>query len=235
MGKDVIVALDFATGKEALDLVASLGEEVYVKIGMELFYSEGPEIVREFKKRGHKVFLDLKLHDIPNTVYGGIRSLSKLGVDMTNIHMAGGGKMVSEAVRAIEETQSESILLGVTILTSTSEERMKEELLIQKDYSLEEVVLKYATLGKENGLHGVVCSAMEGKKLRKELGEDFVLVCPGIRPKDAEVGDQVRVVTPEEAKEWGVDYIVVGRPITKAENPKEAYEMICKAFIGEEK
>lgn len=235
MKRDVIVALDFPTGEEAIEFVNKFNQRIYVKVGMELFYSAGPEIVEEIRKKGHKVFLDLKLHDIPNTVYGGIRSILKLGADMVNIHCAGGSKMIEEARRAIEESHSEAILLGVTMLTSTSEERMVKEIGINPDFSVEDVVLQYARLGKEHGLHGIVCSAKEAQSVKKELGENFVLVCPGIRPKGTEVSDQVRVVTPEDARNMGVDYIVVGRPIRNAQDPVQAYKEICQSFLGENK
>lgn len=232
MAKDVIVALDFPSRETTIDFLDKFDKPMFVKIGMELFYACGPSIVEEVKSRGHKIFLDLKLHDIPNTVYGGLRSVLGLGVDMVNIHSAGGSKMTQEARRAVDESATGAILLGVTMLTSTSQEVMKEEILIDPAYSVEETVLSYAKTGKKNGLDGVVCSAKEAVKLKEVMGGDFLLVCPGIRPKGSQASDQVRVVTPEEARDMGVDYIVVGRPITQAHNPSLAYEEICQSFIG---
>lgn len=235
MNRDVIVALDFATREEAIQFLNKFDQSIYVKVGMELFYSAGPGIVKEIRKMGHKVFLDLKLHDIPNTVYGGIHSLLELGADMVNIHCAGGSKMIEEARRAIDEYESGSTLLGVTMLTSTSEKRMVEEIGINPDFSIEDMVLQYAKLGKKHGLHGIVCSAKEAQIVKKELGKDFVLVCPGIRPKGTQNLDQVRVVTPEDARDMDVDYIVVGRPIRQAKDPVQEYREICQLFLGDNK
>lgn len=233
MEREVIIALDFPTGKIALDFVDKFKEHLYIKIGMELFYSAGPQIVVQMKEKGHKVFLDLKLHDIPNTVYGGLKSVLSLGADMVNIHCAGGAKMMEEARRAFMEANSSAMLIGVTMLTSTSDQMLVDEIQINPNLSMEEVVLAYAKLGQANGLDGVVCSAKEAEFVRRELGQSFKLVCPGVRPMGEAVADQVRVVTPEEARDLGVDYIVVGRPITQAEDPVKAYQTICKSFIGE--
>lgn len=231
MSKDVIIALDFQTKDEVLNFLKPFNESIYVKVGMELFYSEGPSIVREIKEMGHKIFLDLKFHDIPNTVAGATRSILKLDVDIANLHASGTKKMMEMANEEIKKHNSNMIMIAVTQLTSTDEETMHKDLLIEK--SLEETVLHYAKNAKEAGLKGIVCSALEVPTIKKHLGEDFITVTPGIRLKSNDVADQKRVVTPKDAKELGSDYIVVGRPITKAENPYEAYKMIKKEFLGE--
>lgn len=197
---------------------------------MELFYSEGPAIVREIKARGHKIFLDLKLHDIPNTVEKAMAALSKLDVDMCNLHAAGTRDMMEAALRGLtREDGSRPLLIAVTQLTSTSQERMQQELLI--DAPLPEVVTKYAQNAREAGLDGVVCSPLEAEKIHQACGEGFLTVTPGVRFADAAKDDQVRVTTPEGARKLGSDYIVVGRPITKAEDPVAAYERCCKEFL----
>lgn len=234
MAKDLIVALDFPTREKTMEFVDLFDKPMYLKVGMELFYACGPSIVEDLKARGHKIFLDLKLHDIPNTVYGGLKSVMALGVDMVNIHCAGGAKMTQEARRAVNESGTGAILLGVTMLTSTSQVVMEEEILINPSYSVEDTVISYAKIGQEAGLDGVVCSAKEAQALKRELGADFILVCPGIRPMGSQTSDQVRVVTPEEARLMGVDYIVVGRPITKAQDPVAAYKTIYESFLGVE-
>lgn len=230
MGKDVIIAADFKDKKETINFLNLFNEEkLFIKIGMELFYSEGPDIVREVKKRGHKVFLDLKLHDIPNTVEKAMASLSRLDVDMCNVHAAGTIEMMKAAMRGLtKEDGTRPILIAVTQLTSTSEERMQKELLIEKP--IDEVVKKYALNAKEAGLDGVVCSPLEAGKVKEICGKEFLTVTPGIRFATDDVGDQVRVTTPAKAKELGSDYIVVGRPITKSENPVEAYRKCVKEF-----
>lgn len=231
MGKDVIVALDFPTGKEALDFLDLFQREErkpYVKVGMELFYSEGPEIVRQIKKRGHSIFLDLKLHDIPNTVKGGMASLKALGVDMTNVHASGGIQMMKAGLEGLSGGEHLPILIAVTQLTSTDQRMMEEELLIPK--TVKEVVLHYGENAKAAGLHGVVCSPHEAKEIHERIGADFLTITPGVRFAGGEVGDQKRVMTPEEAKKVGSDYIVMGRPITKAENPVEAYREAVRQF-----
>lgn len=230
MGKDVIIAADFKDKKETINFLNLFNEEkLFIKIGMELFYSEGPDIVREIKKRGHKVFLDLKLHDIPNTVEKAMASLSRLDVDMCNVHAAGTIEMMKAAMRGLtKEDGTRPILIAVTQLTSTSEERMQKELLIEKP--IDEVVKKYALNAKEAGLDGVVCSPLEAGKVKEICGKEFLTVTPGIRFATDDVGDQVRVTTPAKAKELGSDYIVVGRPITKSENPVEAYRKCVKEF-----
>lgn len=232
MGKDVIIACDFASAKDTFDFLDKFTEEKpFVKIGMELFYAEGPEIVREIKRRGHKIFLDLKLHDIPNTVKKSMSVLSKLDVDMTNLHAAGTIDMMKAALEGLtREDGSRPILIAVTQLTSTSEERMQNELLINA--SINDTIVKYAQNAKEAGLDGVVCSPLEAGMVKDACSKDFITVTPGVRFADGEVGDQVRVTTPEKAKEIGSDYIVVGRPITQADDPVAAYRRCCKEFIG---
>jgi len=233
MGKDVIIALDFANKEKTLAFLDLFTEEKpFVKIGMELFYGEGPEIVKEIKGRGHKIFLDLKLHDIPNTVQNAMRNVARLDVDMVNCHAAGTIEMMKAAQLGLQEGSSKTkpILLAVTQLTSTSEERMDEELLIH--HPMEEVVAKYAENAKAAGLEGVVCSPLEASIVGNRCGSDFVTVTPGIRFDDNSKGDQVRVTTPTNAKEIGSHYIVVGRPITSADNPVAAYRRCVKEFVG---
>ena len=233
MGKDVIIALDFKNAEETFSFLDKFtGRKPYVKIGMELFYAEGPQIVKEIKKRGHRIFLDLKLHDIPNTVKGGMRSLRDLGVDMTNLHAAGTIDMMKAALEGLtREDGTRPLLIAVTQLTSTSQERMEKEILIEKP--IDEVVIKYARNAKEAGLDGVVCSPLEAGKIHESCGESFLTVTPGVRFADGDIGDQVRVTTPERAREIGSDYIVVGRPITKADDPVAAYERCIREFVGE--
>lgn len=232
MGKDVIIACDFASAKDTFEFLDKFTEEKpFVKIGMELFYAEGPEIVREIKRRGHKIFLDLKLHDIPNTVKKSMAVLSKLDVDMTNLHAAGTIDMMKAALEGLtREDGTRPILIAVTQLTSTSEERMQKELLINA--SINDTIVKYAQNAKEAGLDGVVCSPLEAGMVKDACTKDFITVTPGVRFADGEVGDQVRVTTPEKAKEIGSDYIVVGRPITQADDPVAAYRRCCAEFIG---
>lgn len=234
MAKDVIIALDFPSGEIALDFLKNFKDEkVYVKVGMELFYKEGPSIINEIKRLGHKIFLDLKIHDIPNTCKGATNSLISLDVDMINYHIAGGKKMLSEASDIVNREKPEMITLGVTMLTSTDEEVMHNELKIDRKKSLNEVVLDYANLAKDANLSGIVCSALEVPKIKENLGDDFITVTPGIR-KVKGTDDQKRVVTPSEARELGSDYIVVGRPITKAEDPLKEYKEIKRDFLGGE-
>lgn len=231
MGKDVIIACDFPSKEATLNFLDRFtGRKPYVKIGMELFYSEGPAIVREIKERGHRIFLDLKLHDIPNTVEKAMAALSRLDVDMCNLHAAGTKDMMEAALRGLtREDGSRPLLIAVTQLTSTSQERMQKELLIPEE--LDQVVIKYAQNAKEAGLDGVVCSPLESGKIHQSCGSGFLTVTPGVRFADGDKGDQVRVTTPAQAKELGSDYIVVGRPITKADDPVAAYERVCKEFI----
>lgn len=232
MGKDVIIACDFASAKQTFDFLDKFTEEKpFVKIGMELFYAEGPSIVCEIKKRGHKIFLDLKLHDIPNTVKKSMAVLSNLDVDMTNLHAAGTIDMMKAALEGLTRPDgTRPLLIAVTQLTSTSEERMQNELLINA--SINDTIVKYAKNAAEAGLDGVVCSPLEAGMVKDNCGKSFITVTPGVRFADGEVGDQVRVTTPEKAKEIGSDYIVVGRPITQADDPVAAYRRCCKEFIG---
>ena len=227
-----IVALDFSSKEEVLNFLAKFDEPVYVKIGMELTYACGLDMVREVKAAGHKVFLDLKLHDIPNTVKGGMKNLARLGVDIVNCHCAGGIEMMKAAKQGIiegtPEGQEPAKLIGVTVLTSTSQEAMNEELGIPGEVI--DTVVHYARNAKEAGLDGVVCSVHEAKAIHEACGDDFLTVTPGIRLVNNSVDDQKRVATPEYAKEQGCDMIVVGRSITKAENPYETYRMIEEAM-----
>ena len=232
MAKDVIIALDFENKEKTLAFLEKFtGRKPYVKIGMELYYAEGPEIVREIKARGHKIFLDLKLHDIPNTVKKAMKVLSRLDVDMTNLHASGTIAMMEAAKEGLtKEDGSCATLLAVTQLTSTSEERMQQELLIHA--TMEETVKAYARNAKAAGLPGVVCSPLEAALVKDACGPYFLTVTPGIRFADGEVGDQVRIMTPEKARAAS-DYIVVGRPITAAPDPVAAYERCCREFLGE--
>ncbi len=232
MGKDVIIACDFNSAEETFAFLDKFtGKKPFVKIGMELFYAEGPQIVREIKSRGHKIFLDLKLHDIPNTVMKAMKVLSNLDVDMVNVHAAGTIAMMEAAIKGLtREDGTRPMLIAVTQLTSTDEERMQRELYINR--SLEETVMHYAENAAKAGLNGVVCSPLEAEKVHEVCGKDFVTVTPGIRFADGDAGDQVRITTPERAKEIGSDYIVVGRPITQADDPVAAYERCIQEFIG---
>lgn len=230
MGKDVIIACDFKNREETFAFLSKFtGKKPYLKIGMELFYAEGPGIVREIKARGHKVFLDLKLHDIPNTVKSAMRVLMNLGADMVNVHASGASEMMKAACAAAKESENPPILIAVTQLTSTDERALKEELLI--DTPMKETVEKYALNAKNSGLDGVVCSPLEAEDVHAVCGKEFLTVTPGIRFADGEVGDQKRVMTPADAKKAGSDYIVVGRPITRADDPVGAYERCISEFI----
>ena len=233
MGKDVIIALDFSTGKETLaflDQFKNNDRKPYVKVGMELYYAEGPSIIKEIKKRGHKLFLDLKLHDIPNTVRKAMSVLSNLDVDMVNVHAAGTIDMMKAAKEGLtREDGTRPLLIAVTQLTSTSQERMQNELLIDED--IDKVVIKYAENADDAGLDGVVCSPLEAGKIHSACGNSFLTVTPGVRFADGDKGDQVRVTTPERAKEIGSDYIVVGRPITQAADPVAAYNRCVAEFV----
>ncbi|HNW05098.1 MAG TPA: orotidine-5'-phosphate decarboxylase [Oscillospiraceae bacterium] len=230
MGKDVIIACDFANKQACLNFLDRFtGRKPFVKIGMELFYAEGPEIVRELKARGHKIFLDLKLHDIPNTVEKSMAVLSRLDVDMCNVHAAGTSAMMKAALRGLTRPDgTRPLLVAVTQLTSTSEERMRADLLIP--HPLEAVVSHYAVVARDAGLDGVVCSPLEAGKVKETCGAAFLTVTPGVRFADGEAGDQVRITTPEGAKALGSDYIVVGRPITEAADPVAAYTRCLKEF-----
>ena len=231
MAKDVIIACDFDSAEKTLAFLDKFtGRKPFVKIGMELFYAEGPAIVKEIKKRGHKIFLDLKLHDIPNTVKKSMAVLSRLDVDMTNLHASGTCNMMKAAIEGLTRPDgTRPILIAVTQLTSTDQESMEKDLLINKP--IDEVVLHYANNAKISGLDGVVCSPLEAGKVHDVCGKEFVTVTPGVRFADGDKGDQKRVMTPAEARKIGSDYIVVGRPITGAENPVEAYERCVKEFL----
>ena len=231
MGKDVIIACDFDSAEKTFAFLDKFtGRKPFVKIGMELYYSAGPEIVREIKKRGHKIFLDLKLHDIPNTVKKSMAVLSKLDVDMTNLHASGTVRMMEAALEGLTRPDgTRPILIAVTQLTSTDQQSMENDLLIKEP--IDKVVMHYASCAKKAGLDGVVCSPLEAGKVHSVCGDDFVTVTPGVRFADGDVGDQKRVMTPAAAKEIGSDYIVVGRPITAAEDPVAAYERCVREFV----
>lgn len=232
MGKDVIIACDFAGAAETFAFLDLFREEKpYVKIGMELFYAEGPSIVREIKRRGHQIFLDLKLHDIPNTVKKAMAVLSRLDVDMCNLHAGGTVAMMEAALEGLTRPDgTRPLLIAVTQLTSTSEERMREDLLIAEP--IDKVVMHYAENAKRAGLDGVVCSPLEAGRVHETCGAGFLTVTPGVRFADGDRGDQKRVTTPAEARAIGSDFIVVGRPITAAADPVAAYERCCAEFLG---
>ena len=228
MNRDVIIACDFKDKADTLAFLDQFREEKpFVKIGMELFYGEGPDIVRAIKDRGHKIFLDLKLHDIPNTVHKAMKNLARLGVDMTNVHAAGTIDMMRAAQEGLGE---DALLIAVTQLTSTTEERMQRELLISAPIA--DTVAHYARNAKEAGLRGVVCSPLEAALVKDACGRDFITVTPGIRFADGDVGDQKRIMTPALARETGTEFIVVGRPITQAADAVAAYRRVCKDFLG---
>ena len=232
MGKDVIIACDFDSAEKTFAFLDKFtGKKPFVKIGMELYYAEGPSIVKEIKARGHKIFLDLKLHDIPNTVKKSMAVLSRLDVDMTNLHAAGTKRMMEAAIEGLTRPDgTRPMLIAVTQLTSTDQETMEADLLIKEP--IDKVVMHYAHNAMEAGLDGVVCSPLEAGKVHETCGKSFVTVTPGVRFADGDIGDQKRVMTPAAAKEIGSDYIVVGRPITAAEDPVAAYERCCAEFIG---
>ena len=230
MEKNVIIACDFKSKEETLKFLDLFKDEkLYLKIGMELFYAEGPEIVREIKKRGHKIFLDLKLHDIPNTVEKAMKSLANLDVDMTNVHASGTIKMMEAGLKGLtKEDGTRPLLIAVTQLTSTSQEVMEQDLLIKEN--IEDVVMHYAENSKKAGLDGVVCSPLEVQAVKRKCGKEFLTITPGIRFSTDSKDDQSRITTPAKAKELGSDYIVVGRSITKAESPQEAYRKCVEDF-----
>ena len=232
MGKDVIIACDFASAEETFKFLDNFKEEKpFVKIGMELYYAEGPSIVKKIKERGHKIFLDLKLHDIPNTVKKSMAVLSRLDVDMTNLHASGTCRMMEAALEGLTRPDgTRPILIAVTQLTSTDQESMENDLLIKEP--IDKVVMHYAANAKKAGLDGVVCSPLEAGKVHDTCGKDFVTVTPGVRFADGDIGDQKRVMTPAAAKEIGSDYIVVGRPITAAADPVAAYKRCVADFVG---
>ena len=231
MNRDVIIACDFPSAAETMAFLDKFQEEKpFVKIGMELFYAEGPQIVREIKARGHKIFLDLKLHDIPNTVKKAMHSLSALNVDIVNLHAAGTIEMMKAAREGFVGCGHVPLIIAVTQLTSTSEERMQKELLISA--GINETIVHYAKNAKEAGLDGVVCSPLEAGMVKEACGKEFVTVTPGVRFAGGDAGDQVRITTPAKAREIGTDYIVVGRPITAAPDPVEAYRRCVREFVG---
>ena len=233
MNKDVIIACDFDSKEKTLEFLDKFKDrKPFVKIGMELFYAEGPSIIKEIKKRGHKIFLDLKLHDIPNTVKKTMKVISNLDIDMTNLHASGAKEMMKGAIEGLTKPDgTRPILIAVTQLTSTSNEVMKEELLINKD--IKEVVMHYAKNAKEAGLDGVVCSPLEAKQVHEVCGNNFITVTPGIRFSDSKNDDQKRVMTPLDARKIGSDFIVVGRPITASEDPVASYNRCVKEFLGD--
>ena len=231
MGKDVIVACDFASAKQTFEFLDKFtGRKPFVKIGMELYYAEGPSIVREIKARGHKIFLDLKLHDIPNTVKKAMAVLRNLDVDITNLHAAGTTAMMQGALEGLtREDGTRPLLIAVTQLTSTDQEAMERDILIKEP--IDKVVMHYAMTAKNAGLDGIVCSPLEAGKVHDTCGKDFLTITPGVRFADGDIGDQKRVMTPAQAKEIGSDYIVVGRPITAAADPVAAYERCIAEFV----
>ncbi|MEG0918399.1 MAG: orotidine-5'-phosphate decarboxylase [Anaerovoracaceae bacterium] len=231
MKRDVIIALDFPGKKETMEFLDEFNDRrLYVKVGMELFYSQGPSIIKEIKNRGHKIFLDLKLHDIPNTVQSAMKALGNLDIDMVNVHAAGTKKMMEAAILGLTKENGERpLLIAVTQLTSTDQERLKNDILI--DRKLEDVVVKYAQNAMEAGLDGVVCSPLESPLIHENCDERFLTVTPGVRFADSNVGDQVRVTTPARAKELGSNFIVVGRPITQADDVVAAYDRCVKEFV----
>lgn len=226
----VIVALDFENKEKAFEFLKKFNETLYVKIGMELFYASGPTIIKEIKALGHKIFLDLKLHDIPNTVKKAMSNIAKLDVDIVNVHASGGVKMMKAALEGLRENNSKALLIAVTQLTSTDKKAMNEELMIPGDVI--DCVKQYALNALAAGLDGVVCSPLEVRAIKEVCGETFLTVTPGIRPLDAKADDQARVTTPKDAKKIGCDYIVVGRPITKALDPVKAYKQNKEDFLG---
>ena len=232
MGRDVIIACDFPSAEQTLAFLDQFeGKKPFVKIGMELFYAEGPEIVRQIKARGHQIFLDLKLHDIPNTVKKAMAVLSRLDVDICNLHAAGTAEMMRAALEGLTRPDgSRPLLIAVTQLTSTNQEALEQELLIPRP--MDEVVMAYAENARRAGLDGVVCSPLEAEKVHSRCGRDFLTVTPGVRFADGDKGDQKRVMTPAQAKAIGSDYIVVGRPITASPDPVAAYRRCCEEFIG---
>ena len=231
MAKDVIIACDFSSAEECFRFLDRFSEEKpFVKIGMELYYAEGPAIVREIKRRGHKIFLDLKLHDIPNTVRKAMSVLSRLDADIVNLHAAGGSNMMKAAIEGLtRDDGSRPLLIAVTQLTSTDQQLMESELLIEK--TLEDVVIAYAQNAAVSGLNGVVCSPLEAGRVHEACGANFLTVTPGVRFAEGDTGDQKRVTTPRKARELGADFIVVGRPITQADDPVAAYRKCVKEFL----
>lgn len=230
MGKDVIIACDFPSGKQCLDFLDIFQKnKPFVKIGMELFYAEGPSIIQTIKKRGHKIFLDLKMHDIPNTVASTIAVLAKLKVDLINVHASGTSKMLEASAERIKNIPNRPLLIAVTQLTSTSEEELQKDLLINSN--MQDTVVHYANLAKNAGLDGVVCSPLESPLIHESCGKGFLTVTPGVRFEQNDLGDQKRVTTPEKALHLGSDYIVMGRPITRAQDPLTVYQKAVNDFV----
>lgn len=230
MGKDVIIACDFPSGKQCLDFLDIFQKnKPFVKIGMELFYAEGPSIIQTIKKRGHKIFLDLKMHDIPNTVASTIAVLAKLKVDLINVHASGTSKMLEASAERIKNIPNRPLLIAVTQLTSTSEEELQKDLLINSN--MQDTVVHYENLTKNAGLDGVVCSPLESPLIHESCGKDFLTVTPGVRFEQNDLGDQKRVTTPEQALHLGSDYIVMGRPITRAQDPLTVYQKAVNDFV----
>ena len=230
MGKDVIIACDFPSGKQCLDFLDIFQKnKPFVKIGMELFYAEGPNIIQTIKKRGHKIFLDLKMHDIPNTVASTIAVLAKLKVDLINVHASGTSKMLEASAERIKNIPNRPLLLAVTQLTSTSEEELQKDLLINSN--MQDTVVHYANLAKNAGLDGVICSPLESPLIHESCGKGFLTVTPGVRFEQNDLGDQKRVTTPEQALHLGSDYIVMGRPITRAQDPLTVYQKAVNDFV----
>lgn len=225
-----IIALDFATAEEVENFLDLFDEPLYIKIGMELYYQTGPELINRIKERGHHLFLDLKLHDIPNTVKQAMAGLGRLNVDLVNVHAAGGTEMMRQAVEGLRSVNKDTKIIAVTQLTSTTEEMLNKEQNIQT--SIEEAVLNYAKLTKQAGLDGVVCSPLEAKLLTDELGSDFLKVTPGIRPADYAQDDHKRITTPDDARKLGSTHIVVGRPITQSDDPVASYHQIKESWLG---
>ncbi|BAS46353.1 orotidine 5'-phosphate decarboxylase [Staphylococcus schleiferi] len=231
MRNDPIIALDFATEADVIAFLNHFDESLFVKVGMELFYQTGPELIKKIKALGHDIFLDLKLHDIPNTVGKAMEGLAQLDVDMVNVHAAGGSEMMKRAVEGLKKHNPNIKLIAVTQLTSTSETQLHHEQNIQT--TMEEAVLNYAQLAQRAGLDGVVCSPLEASLLKAECGENFLKVTPGIRPANSRSDDQKRITTPEDAKKRGSTHIVVGRPITQSDNPVESYHQIKESWLNE--
>ena len=229
MKNDVIIALDFSNKEETIHFINKFDTNLFVKVGMELFYKEGTSIIQEIKSRGHKVFLDLKLHDIPTTVYKAMKNISKLDVDMVNVHALGGKEMMRQALLGLNEGITRPICIAVTLLTSLSQEMVEDELLINKQ--IDDAILHYAYMTKESGLDGIVCSALETNIVKKTLGAEFITVTPGIRLENDDSNDQFRITTPIMAKSLGANYIVVGRSITKSLDPKGTYQIIRNQFL----
>lgn len=230
MKREPIIALDFATKQEVMTFLNQFDEPLFVKVGMELFYQTGPELIKEIKALGHDIFLDLKLHDIPNTVGKAMEGLAKLDVDLVNVHAAGGKLMMQRAMEGLRKHNPNIKIIAVTQLTSTTEAQLHQEQNIQT--SMEEAALNYAELAQQAGLDGVVCSPLEASSIKERCGETFLKVTPGIRPAHSDANDQKRITTPEDAKQLGSTHIVVGRPITQSDNPVDSYHQIKESWLS---